>query len=63
MSKKPSSKKIVNWIKDHVAPHFEWISRPEIIDQQKTDNKFDIDKLNDEVKDKLVFGVKIKWRF
>lgn len=64
MGKKPSSKKIVNWIKDHVTPYFEWISKPDTtIDGQKIDDKFEIDNFKEEVKEKLIFGVKIKWRF
>jgi len=63
MNKHPLNKKIVNWIKNHVRPHFDWISQPDSTDDSHEENKDKIEEWKDKVKESIVFGVKIKWRF
>ena len=64
MNNKPSNKRIGTWIKNHITPHLEWVRLPNTeIGEQSSNNKLDIHNLKDELKDNVVFGIKIKWRF
>lgn len=61
MKKKKSSKnKIITWVKNHVRPYVKFTKPRESEDELSWDNKEDVER---NIKERVVLGFKIKWKF